>query len=90
MVHFEASSVNARSPRVFALRILQILEPIKYASADDKGGPIVEGSLLPDPKNGKDFMFKLDGKNYQGLRLLLPDLDSGLSYLSSVVVLLTC
>jgi hypothetical protein len=81
MVRFEPYSDNAHSPGLVALRILQIIEPIKYAFADDKGGTILEGSLLPDHKTGKDFTFKLRAKKYGGLSLLLSDLDSGLSFL---------
>lgn len=65
------------SPRRLAIRVLQIIEPIRYTttSADISiERTVTEGSLLHDVENGKLLTINIDGgQRIRSLALLWPD-----------------
>lgn len=64
------------SPRRLAMRVLQTVEPIKYARTNPDGTEhaVMEGSLLRNLKTGKLLTINIDrGKKRREMALLWPD-----------------
>lgn len=73
MLRFEPQPGN---PRRLAMRVLQIIEPIKYARKilDGIEPAVKEGSLLRDLKTGEWLTISIDrGKRRRIMALLWPD-----------------
>jgi hypothetical protein len=70
-VRFEPFSEDARGAKLLALRVLQIVEPIKYATSTGNGGDITEGSLLHHPKTENVLTDNTGRERYRDLGLLL-------------------
>jgi hypothetical protein len=77
VVRFEPVLENTRDKRLFAMRVIQIVEPIKYAAVFEYQDAVTEGSLLHNPKNGEIVTVNID--RYRGLGLLWPKQTLGLS-----------
>jgi hypothetical protein len=74
IVRFEP--LLTRGERLLALRVLQIVEPIKYAATFEDDDAVTEGSLLRDPRNGKPLTVNVDLEKYRDLGLLWPIQDT--------------
>lgn len=64
------------SPRRLAIRVLQTVEPIRYAPTGPDGTEhaVTEGSLLRNLKSGKLLTIEIDGsKDRHDMALLWPD-----------------
>jgi hypothetical protein len=72
VVRFEPLWEGPQGARLLALRVLQVVEPIKYAIATDGGDGTtgLGGSLLRHPKTGKVLTISTGYERYRDLGLL--------------------
>jgi hypothetical protein len=75
-VRLEPLLENMSGKRLLALRVMQIVEPIKYAATFSREDTVTEGLLLYHPRNGKILTVNVDLPKYSALGLLWPDQDT--------------